>query len=146
MVELNFKSFVESAKNGDLDKTLGKIPSGHKSLLRGFKYNYTSKNTLNGDKKHIGFVHKKKITVAAPWNYSREFTTLHEIGHVVWDEKMTDKLRKEWSSLVKSTKEKPKDSVEELFCMSYAQHYAKNKLSKFDIETWQKFIAEKVPS
>lgn len=145
MVDLNFKLFVESSGNGDLRKTLGKIPSGHRSLLRGFKFDYTSKNTLNGDKKHIGFVHRKVITVAAPWNYSREFTTLHEIAHVVWEKKLTDELREEWSRLVRSTRKKPKDGVEELFCMSYAQYYAKNKMQKFDIPSWQKFIAEKVP-
>lgn len=146
MVDLNFKLFVESASNGDLQKTLDKIPASHRSLIKGFKFDYTSKNTLNGDRKHIGFVHKKKITVAAPWNYSREFTTLHEIAHVVWEKKMTDELKKEWSELVKATKKKPKDGIEELFCMSYAQYYAKNKMQKFDIPSWQDFISEKVPS
>lgn len=146
MIELNFHLFFESASNGDLEKLLTKIPKAHKELLNGFNFKYTHKNTLNGDNKHIGVIHKDKIEVAAPWNYGREFTTLHEIAHLVWAHKMTAKLKKEWCAIVKKTKNKPKDECEELFAMAYAQTYAKNKLTKYDFESWQKFIKTKVPN
>ena len=145
MIKLNFQAFFERSSNGDLDKLLVKIPKGHKELLNGFKFKYTHKNTLNGDAKHIGVIHKDKIEVAAPWNYGREFTTLHEIAHLVWAHKMNAKLKKEWCKLAKKTKEKPKDNCEELFAMAYAQTYAKNKLKKYDFESWQEFIRTKVP-
>ena len=145
MIELNFQSFFEKSSNGDLDKLLIKIPKGHMKLLNGFKFKYTHKNTLNGDTKHIGVIHKDKIEVAAPWNYGREFTTLHEIAHLVWAHKMTKKLKKEWCNLANKTKNKPKDSCEELFAMAYAQNYARNKLTKYDFDSWKSFIATKVP-
>jgi len=143
--DLNFKIFFESRKNGDLKNLLEKIPKGHRSLVDEFNFKYTPNNTINGDSKHIGVIHKNKIEVAAPWNYGREFTTLHEIAHMVWAYKMTKELKKEWKKIVKNTKKKPKDEYEELFAMAYAQHYAKNKLSKYDIPIWDKFITDKVP-
>jgi hypothetical protein len=146
MINLNFKMFFESEKNGDLKKLLKKIPSSHKELVKDFKFKYTKNNTINSKNKHIGVIHKDKIEVAAPWNYGREFTTLHEIAHMVWSYKMTNKLKKEWSNIVKKTKNKPKDTDEELFCHSYAQYYAKNKLLKFDIPEWNKFISKKIPA
>lgn len=146
MANLNFKMFLEDSENGDLEKLLEKIPSSHKKLIKDFTFKYTKNNTLNGDKKHIGVIHKDKIEVAAPWNYGREFATLHEIAHMVWAYKMTDKLKKEWSKIVKNTKNKPKDTDEELFCHSYAQFYTKNKLIKYNIPEWNKFISEKIPS
>ncbi len=146
MEKLNFKLFFESKNNGDLKKLLEKIPTGHKNLVKDFEFNYTKDNTLNGDKKHIGVIYQDKIEIAAPWNFGREFATLHEIAHMVWAYKLNSKLKKEWSALVKKTKNKPKDSVEELFCQSYAQHYAKNKLKKFDIPEWMDFISNKVPA
>lgn len=146
-----FKNYFEQKENGDVKKLLEKIPKGHKKLTHGVKFNYTGNNTLNGDKKHVGVFHKNKITVAAPWNYSREFTTLHEIAHIVWENKMTPELKKKWSSLVKSAKKglKRKDiafsslnqNMEEIFAMCYANYYAKHKILTYYHPKWMKFIA-----
>lgn len=150
----SFKKYVEQREHEDVKKLLTKLPKGHKKLTHGVKFNYTGNNTLNGDKKHVGIIHKDKITVAAPWNYSREFTTLHEIAHIIWEEKMTSQLKKEWAKLVKQTKKelKKKDVVynslnqghEEIFAMCYANYYAKHKILTYYHPKWMNFI-KKLP-
>ena len=151
---LNFKSFMErcdceTVPRKDIKKTLNKLPKSHKDLVRGFEINYTNGNTIEGDKKHIGTIHKRKIVVAAPWNYGREFTTLHEIAHMVWEYKVDSSMRKEWNKIAKDSMEKNKDLRDEnpleLFCMAYAQHYAKNKFTKFEHQKWHEFI-KKIPN
>lgn len=151
---LNFKSFMErcdceTVPRKDIKKTLNKLPKSHKDLVRGFEINYTNGNTIEGDKKHIGTIHKRKIVVAAPWNYGREFTTLHEIAHMVWEYKVDPGMRKEWNKIAKDSMSKNKDLRDEnpleLFCMAYAQHYAKNKITKFEHPKWHEFI-EKIPN
>ena len=144
MDNFNFKLYIEKSENNDLEKLLTKLPNSHKNLVKDFKFKYTKNNTLNGDKKHIGVIHKDKIEIAAPWNYSREFTTLHEIAHMVWAYKINEKLKNEWKKIAKQTLNKNKNigekDPEELFCMAYAQNYAKNKITKFDHPEWTKFI------
>ena len=146
MDKLNFKIYFEESDNNDLKKLLSKIPKSHKNLVKDFKFTYTKNNTLNGDKKHIGVIYKDKIEIAAPWNYSREFTTLHEIAHMVWAYKMSSKLKNEWKKISKKTLKDNKNinekDPEELFCMAYAQYYAKNKITKFDHPEWEKFIKQ----
>lgn len=151
--ELNFKSFFESCDcetvpKEDIRKTLKKLPKSHRDLVKGFKINYTNGNTIEGDKKHIGFIHQRKIVVAAPWNYGREFTTLHEIAHMVWEYKVDSSMRKKWNEIAKDSIKKNKDlrgeNPLELFCMAYAQHYAKNKLTKFEHPEWNDFV-KKIP-
>ena len=103
---MNFKTFLESEERKNVEKLLLKLPKGHRALLDGYKFKFTPGNTLNGDNQHIGYIHKDKVVVAAPWNYSRGFTTLHEIAHLVWEYAMTLKIKKEWSALLKQTKKK----------------------------------------
>ena len=66
---------------------------------------------------------------------------MHEIGHKVY-EKISDQLKHRWAMIVAHTKNKQNQSPEELFCMAYAHHYAKNKIVIHDHPEWHKFIEE----
>lgn len=151
----NFKKFfTESEEADNVKEMIKRLPKGHQSLLNGYKFKYTCGNTLTGDNGHIGLIKNTNITVAAPWNYSRNFGTLHEVGHLIWQEKMTPKLKKEWSDLVKKTMKDQKEYCkkhnqktdaldqgdEELFCMSYAQYYASTGVIKYENKEWKEFI------
>jgi len=143
---MEFKTFVETKEElKDIDKTLKNLPKSHAKLVSGYKYILKGKNTLDG--KHIGELDpkNKKITVASPWNYGRQYTVLHEIGHAVWEHFVDQKLRDKWSKIVNNTKDKQKQCAEELFCMAYADYYAKNKVVIHNHPEWQKFIKE-IPS
>jgi hypothetical protein len=129
---------------GDLQKAMKKIPSGHRKLLRGYKFHTQGGNTLAGDGEHIGSndLNKKKIIIAAPWNYGREFALLHEIGHLVWANFVAphkDKVR-QWQKIAKTTKKKLRQNTEELFCHAYANTYAKNKITVHDHPEWEDFV------
>jgi hypothetical protein len=124
----NFKIFLEQSESEEqknVEKLLSGLPVGHRRLLHKYKFTYTPNNTLEKDSEHIGYIHNKKVVVAAPWNYSRKFTTLHEIAHLVFEKLINKKMKKEWSSIVKNTKgKKQKQNDEELFCHAYACHYS----------------------
>jgi hypothetical protein len=152
--QLDFKSFLESSFMTDVKKTVLKIPASHRNLVKGYKYKAEGGNTLSRDNKHVGEIDEKKklIRVAAPWNYGREFTILHEIAHAVYKYFVNEKLRRDWSALLKKTKAKSKEirkyldqDDEEIFCMIYAQHYTKNGMVKFEHPELEAFI-EKLPS
>lgn len=154
-----FKDFLlETEEKENVTTMIQKLPAGHAKLLDGYKFKYQAGNTMTGDKGNIGQIYKDKITVAAPWNYGREFTTLHEIGHLVYEYLMTPQLKKEWAALVKKTKNNHSKKVEktqktdaldqnpeEIFCMSYACCYAKHKLVIYHHPEWMDFIKNKVP-
>lgn len=145
---MRFKDFINEADEkidrSDLEKTLKKIPKSHRKLLRGYKYYCQAGNTLKDDNGSIGFnhLHKKHISVAAPWNYGREFALLHEIGHTVWMKYMEPcaEMKKKWQDIVNKTKHKLKQNAEEQFCHAYANTYAKNKIEVHDFPEWEKFI------
>ena len=150
---MNFRLFLESEEENNVKKLLASLPKSHRDLLDGYHFKYTGGNTLKGDEEHIGYIHKDKIVVAAPWNYSRAFTTLHEIAHLVWEYIVTDQLKDEWKNLVKKTKQsqiakfKHKDQkyalrqgAEEIFCMSYAAHYCTHSPIIWINDEWSKFI------
>ena len=142
---MNFRQFLIESDNYNVEKTLGKVPKSHRSLIEKYKIEFKKGNTLDGS--HIGEIDekKKKITLAGPWNYGREFTFLHELGHAVWNYLLDEKTKKEWSKTVKKTK-KPRQhqGMEELFCMAYANFYAKNKIVIHDHPEWEYFI-KKLP-
>jgi hypothetical protein len=147
---MDFKEFLneqESEEKKNIDQTIGKLPKSHAALIRGYKWKFQGGNTLDRDNQHIGVVddNKKLITVAAPWNYGREFTALHEIGHKVWEKFVTPELRKEWSRIAKKNKNRLKQNDEELFAMAYANNYAHNRIEVHTCPEWDKFI-EKLPS
>lgn len=147
-----FKRFLlETDIKEEVKETIAKLPKSHQKLVKGYKFKFESGCTLKGSEENIGMIHlnndkKKEIHVAAPWNFSRAFTFLHEIGHLVWENLMTKELKSEWAEVVKNTKKKAKQSVEELFCHSYACHYTGEKCVKIhDHPEWHEFVKEKIP-
>lgn len=147
----NFKTFIESKEKEDVSQIIAKLPKNHQKLLNGYKFKYTPGNTLEGDDEHIGYIHKDKIVVAAPWHYSRSFTTLHEIAHLVYEKLVSNDLKTKWKKIIKETikeqidKNKKssnalKQNDEELFCMAYAATYAKHPPATYLNEKWQDFI------
>lgn len=144
---MRFRDFLEaSEEESNVKEMLAKLPDSHRALVKGYKWRFTAGNTLDKDDQHIGLLnHKQKsITVAGPWNYGREFTALHEIGHRVWEKFMTPDLKKEWSKVVKNTKHKVKQNDEELFCHAYANHFARNKIEVHSHPEWDSFM-KKIP-
>ena len=141
-----FKNFLtESEEKSNVKALIKKLPKGHQKLLAGYKFKFQAGNTLDGDDGHVGVVYKNKITVAAPWNYSRSFTTLHEIAHVVYQYKMTKELKKEWAEIVKKNPNPQEKDAEENFAMAYACFYSKHKVETYNKPTWMDFIKNKVP-
>lgn len=155
-----FRSFLqESEEKENVKKMISKLPKKHQKLLHGYKFKYTSGNTLSGDDGHIGVIYKDKITVASPWNYGREFTTLHEIAHLVYEYLMDKKLKKEWEALFAKYKTKQmktlkgheiktdalNQNAEEIFCMAYAAAYAKHPPVVYHVPQWIDFIKNQIP-
>jgi hypothetical protein len=141
---LTFRTFLENEEEKNLQQMLGKLPQSHRSLVKGFDFKFHSGNTLDGDDEHVGYMDDKgkEIGVAAPWNYGREFTILHEIGHRVW-ERLPDQIKKAWFKIVQQTKRTKKEqhqNDEELFSMAYAATYSKHPPTTFAIPTWIQFI------
>jgi hypothetical protein len=145
---MRFKRFITESRGAEKDarSTLRRIPKAHSSLVRDYKFVFQPENTLKGDDKHVGLIDEKNktITVAAPWNFSREYTFLHEVGHAVWKYAMSEGQREEWKKLLRPIKRENKKDLnqndEEIFCMAYAQAYAKNKLEKYDHEELVNFV------
>ena len=148
---MNFKEyFIVNEASGDEEdakKTLGRIPKRHRELVKDYKLIFQPSNCLKGDEKHIGFINEKDktITIAAPWNYGREYTLLHEVGHAVWKFLVSKEKREEWGKILAPVKAKNKKDLgqndEEIFCMIYAQVHAKNKVKKYDHEKLEKFVS-----
>ena len=142
---MEFKTFLEQDESyaADAQKTIRKLPKSHQKLVKGYKFKFQPSNTLKGDGDHVGYIdeEKKEIVVAAPWNYGREYTFLHEVAHLVWKYVVNKKLRHEWGEVVKKTKEpRQHQGEEELFCMAYANFYAKNKIVIHTHDNWEEFI------
>jgi hypothetical protein len=135
-----FRTFLESEEQENVKTMISKLPKGHQKLLNGYKFKYTPGNTLKGDDEHIGYIHKDKIVVAAPWNYGREFTTLHEIAHLVYEYLCDKKWKDEWKKVVKKNPDRQKQNDEELFAMAYACHFAKHKIKVHDHPTWHNYM------
>lgn len=143
---MNFRSFInESNKNmEDIRKTISGLPKSHAELVKGYKFIFQPDNTMKGDKGHVGLIdtEKKHIILAAPYNYGREWVLLHEIGHLIWAKMVSKKQKEEWTKIVRKTKNKAKDTDEELFSMAYANHFAKNKIVIHNHEEWDKFVKQ----
>ena len=143
-----FRQFINESvshmEDHDLQKTLHKIPKAHRELLGGYKFLTQGGNTLKNDSQHIGSndMAKKCIVIAAPYNYGREFALLHEIGHLVWAKYVLPyaEKKKQWSAIVKKTKNKLHQNNEELFSHAYANTYAKNQIVIHDHPEWDKFV------
>lgn len=145
---MRFRQFFETSakqeEKTDIKRMLGKIPSTHAALLKGYTWKFQGANTLKGDSEHIGEVDDKEktVTICGPWNYPREFTALHEIGHRVWA-RLDKESQEKWRKLAKPIR--PKEPAEELFCMTYAQTYAKNKMVKYDHDHLVQFVKDLPP-
>jgi len=145
---MEFRQYIAEGSEGEKDvrKTLGRIPTSHADLVKDYRFVFQPLNTLKGDNRHIGLIDEKNktITIAAPWNYSREYTLLHEVGHAVWKYVLDDDKRDEWKKLLRPLKRRHKKDLnqndEEIFCMAYAQAYAKNGLEKYDHDELVDFV------
>lgn len=145
-MDIDFKQFIAeveaNAEQGDVKKTLSKLPKAHYALVKDYKIVFQKGNALQGDHGNIGEIdeEKKKITIAAPWHYGREYTLLHEVGHLVWKYLVDKNKKKEWMQIVKNTESKQNQGGEELYCMAYADFYAKHKVVVHNHPEWEKFI------
>jgi hypothetical protein len=138
-----FREFIESNES-DAKASIRKLPRSHRALVRGFSLKFHPSGTIKGDDGHIGKVEdapKKRITVASPWFYPREFALLHEIAHLVWAKFVKGKpLEKKWLRIYKNTKGRVKQNAEECFCHAYANYYGHNQILKHDHQAWDDFI------
>lgn len=143
-----FRKYLELEEKKDIKKTLKKIPKSHANLIRDYEIVFQRNNTLKGDDKHIGLIDEKgkKITIAAPWNYGREYTFLHEIGHAVWKFILDAEKKEDWKKLLNKERTKGNKNLmqdyEEIFCMMYAQAYAKNKIEKYNNQKLLNFVSK----
>jgi hypothetical protein len=143
---MEFRQFLENRDEyqKDISKMLSKIPKSHQDLVKDYQFIFQPHNVLKRDEDHIGEVDEenKKITVCAPWNYSRNLTTLHEIAHLVWKYLVSENKKKEWNKIAKNTKMEKKDRQipEELFCMAYGATYSNRPPEVYLHKQWQDFI------
>lgn len=142
-----FKQYlIESAStdpSGDVKASIRKLPKAHQKLVKGYEIKFTGNNTLkDGASVGLNNLKHKKMVVASPWNYGREFAFLHEIGHLVWRDFVAPHKEKvtEWGSIVRNTKGKLRQNAEELFCHAYANTYAQNKIEVHNHPRWEKFV------
>lgn len=139
-MDIKFRTFLENEEEKNVKALIAKLPKGHRKLLHGYKIKYTPGNVLNGDDNHIGYIYKDKIVVAAPWNYGREFTTLHEIAHLVYEYLCDDKWKKAWKEAISKNPKRQKQDDEELWCMAYACYFAKHKIKVHDHPAWHEYM------
>jgi hypothetical protein len=145
---MEFRQYLNEGSESEKDvrRTLKRIPAAHAALVKDYKFVFQPTNCLRGDNKHIGLIDEKNktITIAAPWNYGREYTLLHEVGHAVWKYILDDDKRAEWKKLLGPVRKRNKRDLdqndEEIFCMAYAQAYAKNGLEKYDHDELVDFV------
>lgn len=142
-----FRQFMEQTEEQEknIKETLAKLPKTHSELIKGYKIKWGCDNVLGAhDDAHVGLLNPndKSITIAAPWNYGREYTFLHEIAHKVWAKFMTKELIEHWKKIVANTKKKLKQNAEELWCMAYANHFAKNKIVVHTHPEWDNFMKQ----
>lgn len=147
---MTFKEFLQddeaSEEQEDIAKLLAKIPPKHAALVRNFHWRFTAGNTIDNDQQHVGYMddNDKEIAIAAPWNYGREFTVLHEIGHKVWENFVQPypQLIRLWTQIVGKTKNRQDQPPEELFSMAYANHFVKNKIVIHTHPEWEAFVSK----
>jgi len=140
-----FKGFVK--EDEDVGKTIAKLPKRIQALVKGYKFLFEPGNTLHNDDGHVGIIvnkPKKIIRIAAPWRYSREFTVLHEIAHLVYEAYIRNtELEKQWSGVVKANKNRKKDEPdEENFCHAFAAYYCDHPPVVHHNEEWRNFMSK----
>lgn len=142
----SFIKYLSKEQKNDVLKTLEKIPNKFSNLIKPFEIEINSRHSLKKNKRYVAYVQthpKPKIVISSPWHHSIEFSLLHELGHIVWNNFVKKDLKKEWKELVKNTKNKRTDeSDEENFCHAFASMYSKYKYSIHDNESWKTFISK----
>lgn len=142
---MEFKEYLlteASEEDRDVRATIKKLPRSHQKLMHGYKIEFVNGNTLK-DGESVGLNNmENKIVLAASWRYSREWTLLHEIGHLVWKKYIANdkELQNQWKAVARNTSEKIKQNSEEAFCHSYAQHYCQKKLVQMQDKNAARFI------
>ena len=138
-----FRIYLEGREEDvNLQDTLRRLPAAHRAMALRYRYRLQPGNTLRGDDDNVGELdpRNKVVTVAGPWRYGREFTVLHEIGHLVW-ERLRPEQKKHWQALAAPhLKKLGQNSAEEAFAMLYAQAYAANKLVRYDVRDLVAFV------
>ena len=139
-----FRLFCEQSEEqeANIKATLNKLPPSHRELVSHYKIKWHGDNTLKGDNGHIGIVNpnNKTITIAAPWNYGREFTFLHEIAHKVFERFMTKEMLAAWKKVLAQNPNRMKQNAEELWCMNYANYFVKNKIMVHSHPEWEAYM------
>ena len=141
-----FRQFYEltQEQESNIKDTLKKLPPAHQALVGQYKIKWHGDNTLAGDDGHIGIVNPNTntMTIAAPWNYGREYTFLHEVGHKVWEKFIGPYPERvaEWKKILAQNPHRMKQNAEELWCMNYANHFAKNKIVVHTHPAWEAYM------
>ncbi len=122
-----FKEFLIESTKEEIEKSIKKLPKKYQKLARNYSIEIQPTETLKGTKEYVGSVSAddKKIQLASPYFYPREFVLFHEIGHLAYS-LLGKELKKEWEELVKT-----KGDKQETFCHFFANYYSENKLKKF---------------
>ena len=139
---MTFKEFlVENENMKDAQKTLSKLPKSYQALIKNYKFEFQPNMTLNGDKRHIGIIDEKnkKITLAAPNFFGRDFVLCHELAHCIW-KTLLPEMKEKWHKIAKPYLKELKDTSEEIFCHSFANYWCHNPLVKYDIPVLKNFI------
>lgn len=131
----SFKVFLKNDEDNRLKDLLKKIPSGHRDLLKKVSIEFQNGHTLKGSKKFVGSAEDGKFKIASPWFYSREFVVLHEIGHLVWENILSNEEKKAWNKICKK-------QSEECFCHAYANFYSKHKIDSLQKPLQTNFISK----
>jgi ABC-type Mn2+/Zn2+ transport system ATPase subunit len=150
-MEIKFKQFIKESDIRDIESTINNIPESHKKLIKNYEIKFDKENTLKKDSNHIGYINEKEkiINIASPWHYSKEFTLLHEIAHMVWKYILSDQQINDWNKITKTTKIKNiskkaikslNQNPEEIFCMAYANFYSRHTLLTYNSNKFNNFI------
>ena len=144
---MSFKKFFQNEadeEKRDIANLLAKLPPQHAALVQGYRWRFQGGNTLSGDDQHVGYMDSKdkEICVAAPWNYARDFTVLHEIAHRIWETfvQPNPQLVQQWKQIVANTKKRQDQPPEELFSHAYAATYCKNPPAIHYHKEWVEFV------
>lgn len=135
------KSFREFVTIPDVKDTIESLPKCFQKLVKGFKVKFLSTDTLPKNKENIGYIQGDKIVVCNPYYYSRQFTFLHEIGHMVYTYYIhKTKFEQEWKDILSKVKNKINQNAEEQFCHFFASFYCRYPLVKHSHPEYEKFF------
>jgi hypothetical protein len=138
-----FKYFLEQSEQiNNIKYTLSKLPKSHAALVKSYKLKWTCGVTLHNDDQHVGLLdpNNKTITICSPWNYGKEYTFLHEIGHLVFSKFCSPKWKEKWAKIIKKNINRQKQNNEELWCMCYANHFVKNQIVAHTHPAWESYM------